>query len=122
MITSTLAQYREQERYTHFGGQGTEEAREILLRGTVLEMLFSQEIGSNIGHEAQAIVLGLVLTTFIKNKDLNFFKKYKQHLYSLAAEHKDLESLRIMMGQKKTIQEFLAHLETKVMFIEKTCQ
>jgi F-type H+-transporting ATPase subunit alpha len=121
-IMLSLAQYREQERYTHFGGQGTEESREILLRGTVLGELLSQEIGTHISHEAQAIVLGLPLTTFLKNHDLEFFKKYKHQLYTTAHEHKDLEQLRHMVGEKKTIQEFLKQLEGKIAIIEKSCQ
>ncbi len=121
-IMSALAQYREQERYTHFGGQGTDESREILLRGAVFEELGTHEIGARISYDAQVIVLALPLTTFLKNKDLTFFKQHKQKLYALAGEHAELATLRAMTGEEKSLQEFLTLLETKVQTIQKLCQ
>lgn len=121
-ITSALAQYREQERFTHFGGQGTDESREVLSRGAALAELSIQEIGTRIGYGAQAIVLALPLTTFLKNKDIAFFKQHKQKLYAIAQEHADFAALRAMTQEKKTLQEFLALLETKVSTMQKLCQ
>lgn len=121
-ITTALAQYREQERYTHFGGQGTEESREMLLRGQALEELFSQESGTYISIEAQAVVLALPLTSFLKNKDINFFREKKDQLYTIANEQKELLQARVMIKEGKDIREFLAQLETRVQLIEKLCR
>ncbi len=122
-ILILLAEYKTQKEYTQFGSQLTEKTQEILNKGSIVEELLKQEVFElGIKSNIQVILLSLVFTSFVLNKDKKFIEQNKKKIIKSISENPELEEVRELAKTDIQIEEFIDFLETKITLLEKICQ
>ncbi len=121
-ILILLAEYKKQKEYTQFGSQLSKKTQEILHSGAVLEELLKQEIFEpGIEPNIQVLLLSLVFTSFVLDKDKKFIEKNKKRIIKFISEDSEMEELRNLAKTDIQIKEFIDFLETKINLLEKIC-
>lgn len=120
-ISSLLAEMKEQERFTQFGTQMSEGAQETIKMGQTLRVLLSQNEHEYLAPEVQAVLLGLVFTTFSDQHDATFFRKYSGKMIEIIQTAK-LEPVRALVKTGGSLESFIAELEGQVPYMIRTCR
>jgi len=121
-ILVKLAEYKEQEEYSRFGAQVSAKTQEVLHRGRLILEILDQNPFDNIPVDAQVILLSLVLTPFLMDRDLEFLNKNKKILIKCASNDKRFELLRNMARKDISLKDFLDALNQNTVIFEEVCQ
>jgi F-type H+-transporting ATPase subunit alpha len=119
-LTTLLADAKAQERFTQFSSQVSEATKNIITMGSIIRLLLNQNTDHRLEVETQAILLALVLTTFVDNKDTPFFRANVGKLCACIASP-ECDDLREMVRSEKDFSKFLQAVEQKGPVFEKAC-
>lgn len=120
-VTSLLAEAREQLRFTQFGAQVSDLARNTILMGDNLRALLNQDGSERFDVSTQAILLAIVFTRYGTERDAAYFRKNRSQLAKIIAEHQELAELRNQVSSEKSLEQFLHWVEQHVPLLFSTC-
>lgn len=120
-VTATLAEARMQEKFLQFGTQVSESSRSVISMGRILRVLLNQTQGLRLDPEVQVLLLGIVFTTFINEKDETYFKTNFARLCDAFANNKAFTEVRDRVKTDTDLDLFLQALEARVKPLQKIC-
>lgn len=108
-IRLLLAEYHELERYARFGSELTQETQKKIKRGKITEELIKQEPLSPIEPGVQILMLGLVLTGYLDDYDMEVIHNTKKDLIEKIAKTAVFHDLALNIKDKKLeeVMDFL---------------
>jgi F-type H+-transporting ATPase subunit alpha len=121
-VTTLLSDVAEQERYVQFGSQSSETTQTLLHMGHSVRKLLDQDEALRLPVDVQAVLVGLVFTTFIEGKDENFIDANIRPLTELILHSPACEALRTAVVEAKKLEDFLQMLEKEKEMFLKVCQ
>ncbi|HEX9608878.1 MAG TPA: hypothetical protein VGA06_01555 [Candidatus Paceibacterota bacterium] len=89
-----LAEYEQQKEFSRFGAELGEEGRKTLRRGDMLRTILRQDIGTQVGTELQILLLGLIFSSYLDNKNMSELEHSKEHLVKLFGTSSQFTALR----------------------------
>jgi len=96
-VQTLLGAYRTQQEYAKFSADLSEQAKEILRRGRLVEIALQQPPYSGRGLPEQVLLLGLVFTKFFDNKKDGYLMKSREAILSVLAGRNELAPVRAMV-------------------------
>jgi len=121
-IMSLLAEAKEQEKYTQFGTQVSDNTQHVIMMGRAIRTLLKQGERDRLNIETQTILLASVFTTLSSDKDAGFFSKNKLALTEGIAKRRSFAEIKKRVHTDKTLDEFIAALEKHVPTLTKLCR
>lgn len=120
-ILVKLSEYKKQEEFSRFGTQASTKTQKKLHRGRLILEILKQSPSENIPPDAQVLMLGLSLTHFLIDRDMEFLKKNKKILIKTASKNKNLEIVREAARKDISLNSFLNILNSHLSVFEEIC-
>lgn len=118
-VQTLLGSYRTQREYAKFSADLSEQAKEILRRGHLIEVALQQPPFSGRAIAVQVLLLGLIFTDFFVDKKENYLPKNREAILSVLAGREELESVRALVDDNDaTWDDFIAALRNHHQLIE----
>lgn len=117
-----LGTFKKQREYAQFSAQLSDEAKETIRKGGVVEELLRQTPYEGIPVDVQVPLLALVFTSFFDGRDSSFAYEHKKALAKALTEDERLEDLRTGALQDVPLDEYLSRLEEVRDIFEEVCQ
>ena len=121
-VRELLSQADELETISRFSSELPFQTQLTLRRKKLLEEVLKQEPLTFISKEIQLILLGLIFTVFMSNKEKSFLAKYKKTIVQAFLENPSLINLTRSIPQIQTDDELIKKLESIRPQLEKICQ
>ena len=121
-IRQILAQAESLETVSRFSAELPYETQLILRQKVLIEEIIRQESLTFIPKEIQAILLGLVFTSFLKEKTVEFVRKNKQLLINAFTQNPEYLQITNRAFSLKDDNELIKLLETLAPALNKLCQ
>lgn len=121
-IRALLAEYKELEGYTKFETELSAETQTKIRQAQMMAEFSRQEPGQIIEIESQIIILSLIFSSFLKDKNADFVAAHKKKIIEAARRAPELEDLKAEAGKDAPLEDFLSLLETKTPFFENLCR
>ncbi len=110
-IRQLLSLAEELETVSRFSSELPPKTQLILRQKRIIEEILKQEPLTFIPWEVQTIMLGLVFTTFVQDKDRDFFEKYKSVIIKAFQEDPKLLPITKSIPKLKSEEELIKLLE-----------
>lgn len=120
-VRQLLSQAEELQTVSKFSSELPFQTQLILRRKGLIEEILKQQPLSAIAGEIQSILLALVFTSFMTDKDKSFIEKYKQTLVEAFSREPNLLSITKSVGKMKTVEELTEQLEKVKPILAKIC-
>jgi F-type H+-transporting ATPase subunit alpha len=122
-VNALLAQYERQRRYAQFGTQLSEETRHVIAQGEAMRVFLDQEPMTVIPLEVQVVLLALVFSSLLDNKDVTFAKQYRDTLIATIDKGTEYESIKGSVERGNiSLEQFQKKLESIVPLLETVCR
>ncbi len=92
-----MGSYRAQLEYAKFSADLSDQTKEVLRRGGIVEVLLQQPVFEGRTPAAQVLLMALVFSEFFSGYTVDFVAKLRPKLVKMVTEHKELEQLRQMV-------------------------
>ena len=114
-LRSLLAEYKELEAFSKFDSELSEETQLAIKQARISIELFRQESEGTVDFNTQIVLHSLVFTSYIKDKNLEFFRAKKALLAQIISKNEAIKDL-VKMGlqDKYDLPTFLYKLEDLV--------
>ena len=110
-IRQILSQAEELQTISRFSAELPTQTQLTLRQKRLIEEVLKQEPLTTIPKEIQVILLGLILTTFMAEKDLAFMEKYKKVISGAFLSHPELTKITRVIPQLKNEEQLIKVLE-----------
>lgn len=120
-VRQLLAQAVELETISRFSSELSFETQLTLHQKALIEEIIRQDSLTFIPIEIQAILLGLVFTTFLQNKDPNFVRQNKNTLIQGFYKDPTLSQITTSFSKFTSDKEFISVLEKSIPVLNKIC-
>lgn len=117
-----LGRYRQQRDYAEFSAQLSEETRAALHIGELLQIALRQEPTETIPYDVQVPLIALALTTFLQERDADFFQAHKTQIIEALETKEELQDLRAAVRTGMELEPYLTLLEKKRDSFETVCR
>lgn len=121
-IRQVLAEASQLETLSRFSSELPVETQLILHQKKLIEEILRQEDLSYISLPLQAILLGLVFTSFLQNKDDVFIRKNKQKIVDSFTTNKSLAKIPLSIPNIKNDVDLISMLEKEGPTLEEICK
>ena len=122
-IQALLAEYEKQREFSRFGAQLSEETRNTIRKGELLEVLLEQEPSIHHPIPVQLVLLSLVFSIFCTTKSAETLRKNKQYIVAAIMENKKLSELYKTASRGNiSLDQFIKRLDKEVAIFESVCQ
>lgn len=121
-IRTTLADFKDLERYTQFDVELTEQTQIIIRQAKMIMEIFNQESGDLSEFtqiNVQTIVLTLVYTNWLKGHDLEYLKSKKNRVVEIFSRNPEFRQLSQNCLEFKSLEDLISALENKSSELEK---
>jgi F-type H+/Na+-transporting ATPase subunit alpha len=95
---SLLGSYRTQREYAKFSADLSDQAKDILRRGHILEIILQQAPYSDRDLAVQVLLIGLLFSKFFDNKKEEYILIHRETIINALATTPQFESLRAMVA------------------------
>lgn len=120
-VRMSLTRYRQQRDYAEFSAQLSEETQAALHLGELLECALRQDPSETIAADVQVPLVALALSSFFKDKDVNFFVAHKDELRKAIETNAELKELRAGARSGMSLEAYLTLVEGKRKIFETVC-
>lgn len=120
-IRQLLSQADELETVSRFSSELPFQTQLILRQKELIEEVIKQSSLSFIPKEVQSILLALVFTTFMADKDRNFLEKYKKVLSDAFTKEPSLKNITASVNSLESVEDLIKSLETVKPILAKIC-
>jgi F-type H+-transporting ATPase subunit alpha len=120
-IRSLLANFHELERYGQFGSELTSDTQMAIKRGLAAQELLKQESGQHINHNVQLLLLTLIFTTFLNEKDIEFLRKNKASIIAALTEHTVFKEIAKKLDQTQ-FEDLVKILDKNLKILNEVCK
>lgn len=120
-VRQLLAQAVELETVSRFSSELSFETQLTLHQKSLIEEIIRQESLTFIPPQIQSILLGLVFTTFLQNKDITFIRQNKNQLIEGFYKDPTLKEITNSIPNLSTDTELINLLEKSIPVLNKLC-
>jgi F-type H+/Na+-transporting ATPase subunit alpha len=106
-LTSFLVQYNKIQNISHFGQELTDDVKNQLMQGELINKFFNQPYQLTVPKSAQLIIISLILQGIFKSKE--DLEKYKNGIINAAYDRKN-QKLLFDLTNTKDIKQFHANV------------
>lgn len=117
-VRTLLAEFKDLEKYSQFDMELTDKTREKIKQARMILEIFNQD-GPVNSIKLQAVVLSLVFTSYIKDKDLEFIKNKKNRIIEVLGHEPELKALISGSFDFASLEDLINAIEDKVELINK---
>jgi len=118
-IRTMLAEYKDLEKYTQFDAELSTSSQLTIKQSQMIIELFKQE-GQTIPEiNAQTVLLGLVFTSFLKDKDVEYLRVKKAKIIDVVTKETEFKAVAAGLTSFETLNKFIECLELKSETLEK---
>lgn len=113
-VQTLLGSYRTQREYAKFSADLSDQAKDVLARGQLVEQILQQPAYHSRPYTVQVLLLALVFSGFFTDKNADLLREQKETLIEAFTEQEALADLRAMVADDaSTWDAFLAALKEK---------
>lgn len=112
-IRQILSQAEELQTISHFSSELPAQTQLILLQKALIQQALIQEILNFVPKEIQMILLGLILTSYLPAKGIEFFINYKKNIINAFTTNPQLIQISKSLPNMKNEDELIKALEAK---------
>ncbi len=120
-IRSTLTQAEELQTVSSFSAELPIQTQLILRQKRLLDEILKQDPLTYIPKEVQVIMLSLVYTSFLKDKDHSFMEKYKNNLINAFLTNPTFNNITKSFYTFKSDQQLINALEAETAKLNELC-
>lgn len=117
-VRTTLAEFKDLERYTQFDVELTDKTRASIKEAKMVLELFNQE-APIADLRLQIALLSLVYTSFLKDKDLEYLKTRKNRIINIFRTEAAFRQLTSQILEYENLEKLILALEEKSDDLEK---
>ncbi|MEX0933426.1 MAG: hypothetical protein WDZ74_01600 [Candidatus Paceibacterota bacterium] len=121
-IQILLAQYKQQREYSQFSAQLSDEAKQLLRQGEIIEELLRQTPYHGIRADVQVPLLTLAFTPFLLERGVEFTKTNKKTLIQALTEEDIFENLRTRALDDVQFDDYVKEVEGAREIFETICR
>lgn len=117
-IQILLGAYRQQQEYAQFSSDLSEQTKEILRKGAIVNALILQKPYDAIPVGVQVLVLALVDTPFFDGKDMEYVNEKAQLIYKALTKESSFAALRKQVLQLESLEAVVEQLTAVLPYLE----
>ncbi len=113
-----LGAYRQQQEYAQFSADLSEQTKEVLRKGEIVNTLILQEPYQGIPPTVQVMLLSLVYTSFFDGKDVTFAQEKLSTIAEALAKESSFAELREMVLAEEEFDAFIRKLNAVLPYLK----
>ncbi len=117
-IQILLGAYRQQQEYAQFSADLSEQTKEVLRKGEIVNTLILQEPYQGIPPNVQVMLLSLVYTSFFDGKDVAFAQEKLSTIAEALAKESSFAELRAMVLAEEEFDAFIRKLNAVLPYLK----